>query len=299
MEAIKEAIIEVLKEDLPMTCRQVFYRLVSVGAIGKTEAEYKGTVIRLLCDMRRAKEIPFDWIADNTRWMRKPVTHGSLAQALNRTAETYRRSVWDNQDAYVEVWLEKESLAGVVAQVTRTWDVPLMVTRGYPSLSFLHSAAETIAAESKPSFLYYLGDHDPSGVDITRAVEEGIREMAPDTDLTFERIAITRDQIATMKLATRPTKKTDSRSKGFEGDSIEVDAIPPKVLRKIVETSIVGHIDGNSYRSLKKIEAAEAETVREIAGRNWQRVTTQHFLDARQFEAQQSTEDDDDEAEGN
>ena len=136
-------------------------------------------MVRLLGEMRRAHIIPFDWIADSTRWMRKPRTHSSLDEALRRTAETYRRSVWDDQDAYVEVWLEKDALAGVLYDVTSAWDVPLMVTRGYPSLSYLHSAAEALAAQDRPAFLFYFGDHDPSGLDITRAVEEGIREFAP------------------------------------------------------------------------------------------------------------------------
>src|SRR5262249_48885635 len=128
------------------------------------------------------------------------------------------RSLWDNQDAYVEVWLEKDALAGGLYEVTEQWDVPLMVTRGYPSISYLHSAAESIEAEAKPAYLYYFGDHDPSGVDITRAVEPGIREFAPDVDITFTRVAVTQDQILELHLPTRPTKASDTRSKGFCGE---------------------------------------------------------------------------------
>ena len=165
---IKATAFDLLRDDNPMTIRQLFYRLVSLGTIAKTEAEYKSTVGRLLIEMRRDGEVPFNWIADNTRWMRKPRTHSSLAGFLRRSAETYRRSIWDNQDAYVEVWLEKDALAGVLIDVTDPWDVPLMVTRGYASLSYLHAAAVCIKSKRKPAFLYYLGDHDPSGLDITR-----------------------------------------------------------------------------------------------------------------------------------
>ncbi len=112
--AIKVAIYNLLWEDRPMTVRQVFYRLVSAGVIGKTEGEYKSTVVRLLGEMRRNHEIRFDWIADNTRWQRKPLTFSSLESMLKHSAQAYRRSVWDNQDAYVEVWLEKDALAGVL-----------------------------------------------------------------------------------------------------------------------------------------------------------------------------------------
>ena len=103
--------------------------------------------------------------------------------------------------------------------ITAQYDVPLMVTRGYPSLTFLHSAAEGILAEDKPAFLYYLGDHDPSGVHIPQKVESDLREMACGAQIHFERIAVNVDQIEAWNLPTRPTKKTDSRSKAFRGAS--------------------------------------------------------------------------------
>ena len=112
-----------------MTVRQVFYRLVSSGVIPKTEASYKNIVVRLLGIMRREGDLPFRWIADNTRWMRKPSTYSSLEHALDNTIATYRRALWDQQDSYVEIWLEKDALAGVLYDVTAEWDVPLMVTR--------------------------------------------------------------------------------------------------------------------------------------------------------------------------
>ena len=95
-------------------------------------------------------------------------------------------AVWDEQNAYVEIWLEKDALAGVLVDVTQKWDVPLMVTRGFASLSYLHEAAETIRDQNKPTYLYYFGDHDPSGVDIPRQVERRLREFAPDSDITFD-----------------------------------------------------------------------------------------------------------------
>ena len=113
IEAIRVALYQVLADDNPMTVRQVFYRLVSSGAIAKTEMEYKQTVVRLLTEMRRDREIPFHWIADNTRWMRKPRTYHSLRSMLKITRDTCRRELWSNQPAYVEVWLEKDALAGV------------------------------------------------------------------------------------------------------------------------------------------------------------------------------------------
>ncbi|HEY2838257.1 MAG TPA: hypothetical protein VGJ26_03865 [Pirellulales bacterium] len=168
IQRITDCIYAELAADHPMTVRQMFYRLVSKGVIAKTESEYKQTVCRLASVMRRRGDIPYGWFADGTRWQRKPQTHSSLQSMLDSSAKFYRRSLWNDQDAYVEIWLEKEALAGVLYQATSPYDVPLMVTRGYPSLSYLFEAAEAIAAENKPTYLYYFGDRDPSGVDIPR-----------------------------------------------------------------------------------------------------------------------------------
>jgi hypothetical protein len=259
-----DEMIAVARGDHPMTLRQLFYQLVSRGVIAKTEQKYKGTVGRLLTKLRRDGTIPFPWVADNTRWMRKPRTYPSLESELYRTAETYRRSVWDNQDAYVVVWLEKDALAGVLCPVTEAWDVSLMVTRGYSSLTFLHNASEGIADVDKPTFLYYLGDHDPSGVDITRNVEKDIRAFAPDADITFERIAVTPRQIDELKLPTRPTKGSDSRAKTWGGESVEVDAIAPVILRRLVEDRITRHIDRRKYDRLMAVEEEEREIIRSL-----------------------------------
>jgi hypothetical protein len=215
--------------------------------------------------MRRERVIPFGWISDNTRWMRKPRTFSTFESALAQTAQTYRRSLWDNQPAYVEVWLEKDALAGVLYQETESWDVPLMVTRGYPSISYLYEAAESLTDQDKPSYLYYFGDYDPSGVDITRAVESGIREFAPHAEIYFERVAVTPEQIESWRLPTRPTKTTDSRSKNFADESVEVDAIPPGTLRELVRSCILRHIDKDALERLEMVEAAEKETMLRIS----------------------------------
>lgn len=266
IDEIKQVIFRLLLDDRPMTVRQVFYRLVSLGVIAKSEAEYKQTVGRLLTQMRLDRIIPFGWIADNTRWMRKPTTYGSAEEALHATAKLYRRSVWADQDVYVEVWLEKEALAGVLVEETDPYDVPLMVTRGYPSLSYLHEAAEAIADRRKPTFIYYFGDHDPSGVDIARNVESRLRQFADEyTEITFERVAVRPEQIEAWHLPTRPTKKTDTRSRGFEGESVEVDAIPSADLRSLCRQAIEQHLDLDAMRMLEVAEESERTILTRIA----------------------------------
>ena len=265
IKSLRATIYDTLEADHPMTVRQVFYWLVSDGVIEKTEAEYKTTICRLLTVMRRERVLPFDWLADSTRWMRKPTTYSGLERCLKITAQTYRRSLWDDQDARVEIWLEKDALAGVLYQETQEWDVPLMVTRGYPSLSFLHGAAMEIEASDKPTHLYYFGDHDPSGVDIPRKVEEDIRDFAPEVELSFERVAVLSDQIEKWKLPTRPTKKTDSRSKTFQGESVEVDAIPLIKLRELVRDCIERHIDPYQLAETQRIEELERASLLSLA----------------------------------
>ena len=122
-----------LEEDSPQTVRQVFYALTVLGAISKNETEYQRTVIRLLVDMRESGEIPFEAIADNTHWMRKPTTYVGLNACLNATANFYRRDLWAAMPVYVEVWCEKDALAGVLIEETVPYDVPLMVAKGYAS----------------------------------------------------------------------------------------------------------------------------------------------------------------------
>jgi hypothetical protein len=264
LDALRAAIYDTLAADHPQTVRQCFYRLVSQGAIEKTEQEYKNAVVRLLGIMRLDGQVPFGWISDNTRWMRKPRSYSDIEEALAAIAHNYRRSLWDNQDVYVEVWTEKDALAGVLHEVTRQWDVPLMVSRGFSSLSYLYEAAEAISEQGKPAYLYYFGDHDPSGVHIDRSIEQRLREFAPDALIHFERVAVVPEQIEHWALPTRPTKRTDSRSKNFEGESVEVDAIPPQQLRQLVTGCIEQHVDRHAVEVLRTAERSEREMLRRL-----------------------------------
>ena len=196
--------------------------------------------------------------------MQIPRTYSSMEEMLTYTAEHYRRDSWQDQDAVVQIWPEKDALAGVLSDVTSTWNVPLMVSRGYASLSFLHYAAEIIADQAKPTYIYFFGDHDPSGKDITRNIEDGIREFAPESDVTFERIAVIPEQIIEWDLPTRPTKTTDPRAKSFKGESGDVDAIPPQKLRDLAEDCIVRHIDMDRWKVSEEVETAERDRLNEM-----------------------------------
>jgi hypothetical protein len=229
------------------------------GAVAKAEIEYQRTVIRLLVEMREAGDIPFEWLADNTRWQRKPTTFTGIESCLNSTSKFYRRDLWAAMPVYVEVWCEKDALAGVLMEETEVYDVPLLTARGYSSLTFVHNAAMAIKAKGKPAFVFHFGDLDPSGVDAARDIEAKLRRYAPDAEIHFERPAVTREQVEQWNLPTRPTKQTDTRAKKFSGTSVELDAIPARKLRELVRECIERHVDKQKLELLRIAEKSERE----------------------------------------
>jgi hypothetical protein len=276
MADIRKGLRAIVEAEHPMTVRQVFYQAVVAGLIEKTEAEYNQTVARLLLEMRRAGEIPYSWVADNTRWQRKPTTYTGLAAFIDRHHHAYRRDLWAEADVYVEVWLEKEALAGVVIDVTAEYDVPLMVSRGFASESYLYSAADAItdhlAAGKQQAVVYYFGDFDPSGLHISNSIESGLRRLCdqllkgfePEM-LVFERMAINEGQIRRWGLPSRPTKRTgNSHANGWPDGrpSVELDALPPSELRDMVRYCIEQHVDLDQLYHLRAVEAAEREQLR-------------------------------------
>jgi len=262
IESFKASIYGTLSEEQPMTIRHLFYRLVSKGVLDKTEGEYKATLVRLLSSMRRNGEVPFYWLADNTRWMRKPRTHTSIANLLDDCGRTYRRALWNDQQVYVEVWCEKEAISSILYQVTDDFDVPLMACHGFASISFIQSAAENIKEQDKPAHILYFGDHDPSGQSISHVLERDLKAFSGDADITFRRLAVNEPQITDWNLPTRPTKKTDSRSKNFIGESVEVDAIPAKTLQTLAFNAIRDLIDPAAYDAVRASEASERDSLR-------------------------------------
>ncbi|WP_236550453.1 hypothetical protein [Cyanobium sp. Copco_Reservoir_LC18] len=169
--------------------------------------------------------------------------------------------------------------------VTSAYDCPLMVTSGYPSLSYLRSAAETMVATGKPVVIYYFGDYDPSGADISRNIEDRLEQFLlevnrqrqivasfpPDVvmplPLRFEQVAVNEWQIDGWNLPTRPTKKTDSRAAKFGSRSVEVDAIPPDGLRQLVRSVLSLHISETDLAAADEVDAMERQTLASAAER--------------------------------
>lgn len=266
VEARREALYAIIEAGEPMTVRQVFYQATVRGLVEKAESGY-AKVQTDLTIMRRTGELPYRWLADNTRWQRKPDTFDGVEAALRATAAFYRKDLWVDADSYVEIWLEKDALSGVVYPVTDLFDVPLMVARGYASLSFLHSAAEYINSLSVPAFIYHFGDFDPSGVNAGEKIEETLRELAPEAEINFQRVAVTPEQIDRWNLPTRPTKTTDTRSKNFGDVSVELDAIEPNLLRLLVEVTIERHLPRHRLAVLQAAEESEREIITKLVAK--------------------------------
>ncbi len=139
-------------------------------------------------------------------------------------------------------------------------------------LGDLHSIAETVfdnSAFGRTTYLYQLGDHDPSGLDAWRSFQERVREFVPWAAVEFERLAVTPGQVGEWDLPTRPTKTSDTRSAGFVGGSVEVDAIPPSTLRQLVREAIEQHIDPRALRLTWMAERSERDLLTDIAAGTW------------------------------
>lgn len=238
----------------PMTVRQMFYRMSSAGVVSKSEGGYR-QIQRQLLNMRRKGAIPYSWITDGTRWVHKSVSFSNMREAMEYWQQNYRRALWDSQDVYVEIWVEKDALAGVFRPITEEYDVPLYVARGFSSETYIQTAAEQIKSIGKPAFVYHFGDHDPSGRDAAKKIAAGMRRFGAVFE--FVEAAVTPEQIASMNLPTRPTKKTDSRAKKFKGESCELDAIPPATLRQMIRAAIERHIDQDQLANVRIIEEQE------------------------------------------
>jgi hypothetical protein len=256
MRERRACIARIVRLIQPCSVRQAFYQTEVRGVVEKTEDGYE-KVQRDIVWLRQHRYLPFAWISDATRWMRKPDSFDGIEDALRETAEIYRRAVWRDDDVCVEIWIEKDALAGTILEVTEEFDVPLMVARGYSSLTFLHSAAKTIEANGKITSVYHLDDYDPSGQNTADHIERKLSEYAPGTIIHYAKLAVTPRQIASWNLPKRSTKKTDSRSKSWQGDSVELDAIPPDFLRRLVRDAIERHIMPDRLRFIRDVEASE------------------------------------------
>jgi hypothetical protein len=272
MAARQDALFEIVRVNQPTGIRFTYYTATTRGIVPKTDLGYR-KVQHAVLDMRRAGRIPYSWITDSSRWMRKPASYNSLAEALESTARFYRRSLWSDANAVVEVWCESDSVAGVLYPVTAKWDVPLFPMKGQASDSFVWGAAQNYRDDPRHLQIYYVGDHDPAGYEIETNLHAKLCLFSGREDISFERLAVTSADVQNLNLSGTRPKKNNYRNAltgetvRWSGPSVEVEAIEPPLLRAWLDDLIAEHISPDELHVHKVAEASEREALYVLAGR--------------------------------
>ncbi|HPB88478.1 MAG TPA: hypothetical protein PLP59_13240, partial [Thermotogota bacterium] len=252
----REAIIEVVREVaarykdyLPLTLRQIYYQLVSAGIIENNKSSYGG-LSRMLKTARLNGEVEWEWMEDRTRYKHELYSDRDANEYVEWQKEAfldnYRRDLSQSQPNYIEIWIEKDALSGLFKPVCDTYHVPLVVCKGYLSISFQHLyvlRVEAARRNGQHPVVIYFGDFDPSGVDMFENYQECFSENFGVNDIRFVRGALNFEDIAGYGLLNDPEalKDSDKRSKKFIEKygryAVELDAVPPdKLVERITET---------------------------------------------------------------
>lgn len=279
IEQVNRIIAAYEAQGYTLTLRQVYYQLVARGIIPNTEQSYKkiGSIIN---DARLAGLIDWSAIEDRTRNLQSLSHWSSPGSIIHSAYHSFRLDKWEDQHAYPEVWVEKEALIGVVAGVCREWDVPYFACRGYVSASEMYGAAQRLlkqAEAGKELVILHLGDHDPSGIDMTRDIIERLKMFLGYNRLEVRRIALTWEQIEEYDPPPNPAKDTDSRFDGYRteyGDeSWELDALEPSVITDLIETNLREFLDEDEWDKTVLREDEHRKSLLKAAS-NWDKVAT-------------------------
>ncbi len=262
-EARLAVAIQVLREQHPMTVRQVYYQLVAQQVIENKLTMYQA-VSDLLVAARKSGAIPWDWIEDRLRRPRAVSMWSDLSDFAATARAAYRRDVWTTQPNYVEVWLEKDALSGIFEDVLRAYGVTLCVGRGFDGWDSIRNAGDRYRAQGGVTILYF-GDFDPSGEDMVRSLRVRIDEYlsldGDPVDVQIVKCALTPRDIRRYNLPPAVAKKTDSRAKKFiaqHGDiSVELDALPTGVLRQRLQSEVAARLDLAALAAVKERETSE------------------------------------------
>jgi len=273
LHALDLELYRIVEENQPMTIRGAFYQAEVLELVPKDEKGYD-VVQRRLLKLRINGTIPYGWITDGTRLVQRYSRWNGMGDFATHAAQFYRRDYWVSSPARVEIWIEKDALSGVIfPTVVEEWGLELFVARGFSSVTYLQNAAEGISDDGRPTYVYILGDRDPSGICAARKIAEELPERARGVSVHVEHLAVTMPQVEAWKLPTRDVKHSDSRARKFIREfgeiSVELDAIPPKTLRSMVGQAIARHADPAAISRLKLIEEEErSNMVRMFENRN-------------------------------
>jgi hypothetical protein len=257
-------VLEEYEDHVPLTVRQIFYRLVGLHAYEKTENAY-ARLSEMLVRARRAKLVPFDVIRDDgvvtysSPWHRGPE---DFWDETGRQIRRYRRDRQTGQRQFVELWCEAQGMAPQLARVADEFSVPVFGTGGFASLTAVRLIADRALGRDVQTVLLHVGDFDPSGESIFASIAEDAAAFV-EADrvigtqrIVAHRVALTADQVEDYELPTAPPKKSDSRSAKWHGEACQLEALAPDVLAGLVDDEIGSWFD---YDRLQDEIEAEAE----------------------------------------
>ncbi|BFH59418.1 hypothetical protein [Paenibacillus azoreducens] len=278
IEQVNGIIDEYQQMGYSLTLRQVYYQLVARDVIPNSERSYKN-LGNLISDGRMSGMIDWSAIEDRTRNLRSNSHWDSPGSIIHSAAYSYAIDKWADQDNYVEVWVEKDALVNIVGQVCGELDVPYFSCRGYVSQSEMWSAAQRLQdfAEQKDIHIIHLGDHDPSGKDMSRDIVDRLELFG--VSIQFQRIALNYDQIEEYSPPPNPTKLSDSRVSGYIAEygheCWELDALRPDVIDNLIRDAVTDLCDMDLLEEARMRETASKETLYTVA-RNWSKIESEY-----------------------
>lgn len=280
IELVNQVVDEYSAQGYELTLRQAYYQLVARGYIPNNERSYKN-IGNLINDGRLAGLIDWHSITDRTRNLRGNSHWDTPERVIASARYSYLLDKWMGQPNYVEVWVEKDALVDIVGQVCRPLDTPYFSCRGYTSQSEMWSAAQRFIQQSdrEKRIIIHLGDHDPSGIDMTRDIQERLEMFG--ADVFVKRVALTMNQIQTYNPPPNPAKITDSRASKyidqFGDESWELDALEPKVITNLINQEVTKYRDDGIYQAVCDKEKREKEELKMLE-RNYDRAVA--FLES-------------------
>ena len=264
-----QAVLAEYRAHWPLTCRQIFYRMVGAHGYDKSETAY-GRLCHHLANARRARLIPFNAIRDDgvTTYRREHFdSRDDFLRHLRSMGRRYTRNKLAGQELHIEVWCEAAGMLPQIDDVAEPYSVKAYSSGGFDSLTAKKDLANRIVRIEKPAIILHLGDFDPSGESIFDSVAQDVTAFVEAdrphglVSVAFERIALTRAQVAHYDLPTAPAKTSDTRSRGWDGGTCQLEALPPDVIAGIVRNAITDWID---FDQLAEDEAAEETERAEI-----------------------------------
>jgi hypothetical protein len=272
-----EIIGDYIAQGYKLTLRQLYYQFVSRDLLENTVRSYKrlGSIIS---DGRLAGLIDWYSIEDRTRELKNTSFWHSPAQILEACAKQYKADKWSDQLYRVELWIEKEALAGVFERIAKELGVPYFCCRGYTSQSEMWEAAQRLqyhARNGQTPVILHFGDHDPSGIDMTRDIRDRLALFRCDT-LEMDRLALNMDQVNQYQPPPNPAKETDSRFAAyiekFGNESWELDALEPQVLAELARSRVMEIVDKTKWDAAVLKEENERQVLVDASDR-WDEVT--------------------------